>query len=481
MTFRKQSPAGSGPATTASFLRWITTAAACTLLWGCGEVLPTAREDEAPIVVRSAIPAEGDQGRTLQVRVIGEGFTQGVEATWNRNGAVSSAVLVGSVQVLSSTELLVTIEIAPGATLGVYDVVVRKRKKGIGTEFDVGTGPDLFRVNQYTPSLLGTLGSGLWAGDTPYSTAAGLNNHGVLVGGSGRAVYWTAAEGIKPFGGIPGYAHGINDRGWIVGVAGERNDQVYTDPFIYENQVLTQLRHLSYPHPSIAWAINDAGTIVGQGSKDYWRDPTWPIVWRRGADGSYGPPLELPLRNGEQWKIDDHMEGSLAMAINTRGDVVGMLRYGQNPPYQDIAVLWRVRPDGSYEAPLELGGTPARATAINDAGWIVGQQAGRSVLWHPSDYSKAIPIGTHSSGIWSEARSINRFNQVVGHVDHADGFLWKLDGAGQTTEVLRLLPSDGYRGARPYAINDMGWVVGWSEVSGDRGMRFEATLWRPDR
>jgi uncharacterized membrane protein len=461
-------------------LRRISMALACALFWGCGEKLPSAPEAE-PIMVLSALPAQGDQGSELQVRVIGEGFTQGVEATWNRNGTADPAVEVSSVEVLSASELLVTIVIAPGASLGLYDVVVRKRKKGVGTEFDIGVGPDLFRVNEYTPSPLGWLGNGLWTGSTPFSTAAALNAHGMLVGGSGRAVYWTEAEGIVAFGGNPGYAYGINDHGWIVGVAGERNDQVFTDPFIYQDGVVTPLQHLAFPHPSAARAINDAGTIVGHGAKDYWSDPTWPIVWHRAPDGTYGAPIELPLRNGERWEIDQHMEGSLAAAINTRGDVVGMLRYGQSPPYQDIAVLWRIRPDGSYHDPLELGGSDARAFAINDDGWIVGQRGGTSVLWHPADYSTPVPIGTHQPGIWSVALSINNARQVVGTVDVRHGFLWQLDERGQTAETLPLLPSPGYTAARPHAINQLGWVVGWSEVTVNDRMQFEATLWRPDR
>jgi uncharacterized membrane protein len=446
--------------------------------------------EQIPIVVASVAPAEGDQGKRVEVRILGSGFAADDSVTWERGGAIYPGVLVDKVVFVSATELVATISIAPDADSVRYDVVVSPRKRGIGSERLKGTGSEIFKVNYYRPEALGWIGTGVWAG--PFSVAWAVSDHGVIagIGGTGNtatstAVFWNGS-GITPFGGSPGVATGINNRGWIVGTRGERNDLLFVDPFVYVDDVVTTLQPLQWPHASWAEAINDAGTVVGRGARDYWADPTWPLAWHRDAEGRYGAPVELPLPGGETWVIDQHQEGSSALDINERGDIVGVLRYGSMPSNSSLkAVLWTRNGDGSYREPVVLGGANATASGINENGWIAGSinaffpgqpttSVETAVVWMPGDYSK--PILLSQAPMRSVAIAINDAGYVVG-IAGDRAVLWQVDAQGSVQEVTTLLPSPGYTRAEPRSINANGWVVGYSERYSPTYL--EATLWKP--
>jgi uncharacterized membrane protein len=213
------------------------------------------------------------------------------------------------------------------------------------------------------------------------------------------------------------------------------------------------------------------------------------VVWQRRDDGTYGAPIQLPLPNGETWEVDDHQEGSQATAINSRGDIVGTLRYCEHTPqwcskWWYVPVLWRVGPDGTYEEPLALGGGGGRASGINDAGWIVGSIANveansySAVLWHPDDYGRPIMLNDDNGSIWG-ARAINNHGQVVagGWNGRVGSFLLSLDERGGIIDITALAPAQGYSSAVALDINDDGWVVGFS--SRYDPFNSEATIWRP--
>jgi uncharacterized membrane protein len=376
--------------------------------------------------------------------------------------------------------------------LGSYDVSVRsKRKKGIGSEDPKGVGQDIFTVQPYEPEPLGWLVESIWAGAR--SMASAINNHGLIAGSAVDAAWnWTAVAwnpGAEPvtFGGLHSHATATNNRGWIVGSRGM--DLGYHDiPFILENGVLAELEQFHPPFISQPLAINEAGTIVGYGARDDWADPTWPLIWRRNPDGTYGAPEQLPLPDDQQWEIDQHQEGSQAAAIDDRGDVVGTLRFGWLPGQFDQAVLWRVRADGTYDEPLILGGMNGRARGINNAGLVVGSidngQGREAVVWHPRDYSTPIKLGR--AELWSEAVAVNDAGQVVGHAERSDavyggvpiGVLWTVGIEGRTVDQIDLASPPGYSHSRPRALNAHGWVVGMSEQF--QPYRMMATLWRPE-
>jgi hypothetical protein len=466
----------------------VTAASVVAVLAACSEQSPTSEPPVMPIVVTSVTPAAAEQGQRVGVVIRGSGFASDDSVSWERGGVVYPGIVVEQVAFVSSVELVATITVAQTADSVVYDVAVSPRKRGIGSERPKGTGFEIFKVNEYRPEALGWIATGVWAG--PFSVANAVNDQGVVVGIGGNGSTWSStavlwnAGGITPFGGSPGFATGINGRGWIVGTRGSRNDLLFVDPFVSIDGVITNLQPLALPHASFGNAINDAGTVVGHASRDYWADPTWPVVWHRGADGSYGPAVELPLPGGETWTVGQHQEGSAAWDINERGDIVGALRYGTMPDRSSVkAVLWRRAEDGSYGEPLVLGGPNASAYSINEAGWIAGtinttlsptgpRQV--AVVWRPEDYST--PIRLTEAPVYSVARSLNDAGMVVGLLG-TRAVIWQVDPQGGVQEVATLLPSSGYSRAEPRHINANGWVVGYSERNEPTYM--EATLWRP--
>lgn len=467
------------------------------LVGGCDGSPTSQLEEEAPFEVTHTDPAEAEQGDTVTVQIFGEGFAEGDLVSWEQDGLAVDLIVVNSVTFVSQTELLAQIRIALDTDIGLYDVAVtRKRKKGVGSEARA-VASEVFEVKEYTPNPLGWTGLGVWAGK--FSYARGINDHGVIVGGGGdggsqwTAFSWSEDAGIVTFAGNYAEAMVINNHGQIAGYRGYENQSVYIgDTFVLENGTLTFVEQLSPPYLSLPLAINDAGTMVGWAAKDEHADPTWPIVWHRNEDGSYGPPVELPLREGEVWEVGDHQEASQAAAINASGDVVGTLSHGDGTDKITRAVLWRARADGSYEKPIELGGTQSQAFGINDAGWIVGHRGGfelsgtrKATLWHPDDYSKPIDLAEPEGTRSSTAYAVNDERQVAGtfRISSAEGprlqgIHWNVDEDGSTIDVTALVPAPGHTKSQGIAINAAGWVVGTSR--GYQPHRFEATLWRPD-
>ena len=150
---------------------------------------------------------------------------------------------------------------------------------------------------------------------------------------------------------------------------------------------------------------------------------------------------------------------SNASAINDAGQVVGYIR---NSPYSlGFAALWS---DGGYK----VVGKPGEATAvgINNAGQVAGFTATFNGPTHAAIWNGATEIDVSSNYNSSEAHAINNAGRVVGiGPDHA--FLW--DGA--TTIDLGTL---GGNASSADAINDAGVIAGYSYLENGTA---HATLW----
>jgi hypothetical protein len=164
-----------------SRLTWghVVTATTALLLAACvaDPLTPPVAPDQLPELARvtagptvtGTSPKSGEKGRTLDVRVYGTGFTAGATATWALRGVTDpSKVQTNSTTVVSSTELIANITIAPDATIDYWDVQVSAAvccKTGIGTE--------MFEVTTAMP-----VGAG---------AAYGVNNFGDIAGAFGAS------------------------------------------------------------------------------------------------------------------------------------------------------------------------------------------------------------------------------------------------------------------------------------------------------
>jgi hypothetical protein len=186
---------------------------------------------------------------------------------------------------------------------------------------------------------------------------------------------------------------------------------------------------------SAAYAINDAGSAVGQADK--WAGST--NLGRRAVrwDASGTVATELGgLGTGLNVAVT-----SSALAINNAGDAVGAaMKYDTSGfPVRDRAVRWNA--GGTTATELGLLGadagerTVSLARAINDAGYAVGYErklAGTSgldgytdtaVVWRPDGSAIDLNslIAPNSGWALMEARSISNRNWVAGVGLYSDG------------------------------------------------------------
>jgi probable HAF family extracellular repeat protein len=150
---------------------------------------------------------------------------------------------------------------------------------------------------------------------------------------------------------------------------------------------------------------------------------------------------------------------TFAMGINDSGQVAGYSYTASNAELH--ATVW----NGTAVTDLgTLGAVSSQATAINNAGQVVGYTrtttGGHAILWNGS-----VATDLETMGGNSQAKAINNAGQVVGSsqaigsVAHAT--LW--NGAATTDLNSFLSASDvnaGWVLTSASGINDLGWVVG---------------------
>jgi probable HAF family extracellular repeat protein len=280
---------------------------------------------------------------------------------------------------------------------------------------------------------------------------AAINLQGDVVASSGQSVsaqgrapaFRTAAGRMRQLDLPPGdafsEAYGVNSAGIVVGTStlGERNRAV--------NWRNGRLRPLSTPPEATssgALGINSAGEVVGYVVMG---DVSIASIWI-GDDW-----FPLPTLAGAE------RQGSIARAINNRGDVVGVAYSSQG----GRAFLWREQ-TGAIDLGT-LGGDWSDAKSVNEKGEIAGVSGvsggaeQRAFRW--SERDGMIDLGTLPGGTRSYALAINNRGNVVGFSDTDDNrfaaVLWDRD---QCIDLSAQVPP-GWLLAEALAINDAGTIV----------------------
>lgn len=276
------------------------------------------------------------------------------------------------------------------------------------------------------PIDLGSTGRSEGMAVNRYAQVAGFNND--------RAALWSGGSmtdlGILP-GGAYSYAYDINDAGQVMGYANVGWDAA---AFFWENGTMIDIGDLGgyaqrWTEPR---AMNGSGWIVGESLTPANRYE--PFVWT-----PEGGMLSL-ARDGDQ--------NGTGFDVNDAGQVVGFVYIG----WAEHAFLWE---DGERKA---LDGVSARAVAVNNRGDAVGMaRFGTEThpVWWPYGQDTPVDLGT-LGGTYGEATDVNDAGQVVGWAYTASWerwlFIWQ-DGT-----ITRIGPAPF--GPRTVLIDNAGRAVG---------------------
>ena len=276
-----------------------------------------------------------------------------------------------------------------------------------------------------------------------------INHHGAVVGGGGFPFLYRDGvfSNLGTLGGNDGTAHGINDRGDIVGndtVAG--GNQAHA--FLFRDGRLIDLGVLPGGAGGGAFEINETGVIVGRSSSSAaphsfrWEDSRVSDIGKLGGIGSY------------------------ATAINNKGWIVGSSNFGPDRSLYH-AYLWR---SGRFTDLGTLGGANSFAHDINDKGAIVGEaELGPGGRRHAFLWRKGVMQDLGALGERSAAYGINNRRWVVGwsrlpngSAEQEAAFLWR---NGTLINLDAFAPSD-WELSVATAINDRGQIVGYGHYKG---------------
>ncbi len=305
---------------------------------------------------------------------------------------------------------------------------------------------------QYTVTDLGTLGGS-------ETTAAGINNSGVVVGqsylvpgeGDRHAYAWIAGSlnDLGTLGGVVSGATAINNNGQIVGVSAITGN-TGNHAFVYAAGSFTDLGTLGGPD-STAYAINSQGQIVGSSR-----------ISGGSADHAFlysgGSMVDLGTLGGNY---------SFAYGINDSGKIIGeaSVASGYNHAFSYTS--------GSMSDLGTLGGEFSTATAINNnnqiVGWSLtqtGSLARKAFIYENGTMSA---LGEPGDNRWTMARAINDQGAIVGSLsdggENPRAFFY-VDGV--ITDLNTLIPGNsGWVLTDAYGINGNGQITGTGTFNGN--------------
>ncbi len=173
------------------------------------------------------------------------------------------------------------------------------------------------------------------------------------------------------------------------------------------------------------------------------------------------------------WSIDDlgTLPGghfSAAHGLNTAGWVVGAATFGAGGGLHAFLYDGTMRDLGTLP-----GGTFSEALGINDAGWVIGDGSvpGTPAPSHAFLYDGTLnDLGALPDGTFSLAQGINAAGWVVGWGNTSDGLIHAFLYDGTTMRDLNDDFGSPAGGAEAIAINAAGLVVGLAGFAGAAGV-----------
>jgi probable HAF family extracellular repeat protein len=274
------------------------------------------------------------------------------------------------------------------------------------------------------------------------------------------SVRWTPNGQRFALGKLPGWpnsqATGINRTGDIVGLASSQ-DFLLQHAWIWtEAAGVVPLDDLG-GGGSAAWAINDAGTVVGNAYAT--NGELHAVKWLNGG----GPAIDLNPPNSS----------SQALAINEAGDIVG---WAEQHGSAGHAFLWKH--DGTMLDLGTLGGTSSQANAVNNYLVVVGSSDRLpplepvSFIWSELHGMRLLKLGVGASayGVSNQRRSVGLQLERRGAATGTTRFQG-------VTEALPQLNPGGLKFAGPIAVNRCGTIVGYDTHPHPTGSNPVPAIW----
>lgn len=174
-----------------------------------------------------------------------------------------------------------------------------------------------------------------------------------------------------------------------------------------------------------------------------------------------GPPQDLNPLTGEAF--------SAAYGINDAGTVVG--ESSKNAGIDFVAVLWEADSGTPTELTLLEPATWSAVYSLNNDGLLVGEseevvvagKADRAVIWTSSTAAPVV-LTTPFTSISSSAYQISDNGNIIGEATDNAGFIhamfWKVDAAGVQTGEIDLPVPAGSINTIALDVNDTGVVTG---------------------
>lgn len=244
---------------------------------------------------------------------------------------------------------------------------------------------------------------GIPGGATGYSDPHALNRYGSVAGewGGSFTVNAFAYQNATNTSIVPnGVAYSINNSNWVAGEAGA----AFTHAFLYSNGMMSDLGTLPGASYSVAWAINDAGEVVGEGTISALPNAEDHAVWwHNGTATNLGV-----LPSGDY---------SSARGINSANEIVGeasVISGGVTNVFgftYASGVMAQITNSGAF-----AGGNYGSARAINDPGQIAGEASLPGGDTHGFLLTGGVmqDLGAFG-GNYSTATALNSSCQVVGY------------------------------------------------------------------
>jgi probable HAF family extracellular repeat protein len=288
---------------------------------------------------------------------------------------------------------------------------------------------------------------------------------------------------LKSLGGMSSAAQGLNSREWVAGDA-ELTGDATEHAVLWRNGKITDLGTLGGLN-SFAGPVNEHGLVAGSAQTAI-VDPlgeNWGLLFSCSSGGACEGYEDLVRafrwKNGMMTPLATLGGNNAAVGFysgaNSRGQIVGFAETSTQDPkcappqvFAWEAVVWG--PEGEiHELPPFTGDAVGAAFSINDSGQVVGgsgicalptfADSIHAVLWQNGS---AINLGSFGGVMNNFAWAINNLGQVVGFSDlsgdtttHA--FLWTEENGIQDLGTLA-----GDFESQAYGVNDKRQIVGQS-------------------